>query len=187
MFYAQNPAEWVSHLERLQEGRHFLGEFRGYLDEFGWRSDAFELADPTWRENPRIPLNTLQGYISLSVEADPDVRFQEAIRTRERLLAQTRQRLAGDPGKLARFNELYEMARHYLVLTEDHNFYINQMGDSVLRLPLLELGRRLVCQGALADQHDVFLLYLIEIRVWVDTLAVLSDLSGGKIDRHQDR
>jgi hypothetical protein len=187
MFEAQNPAEWVSHLERLQEGRHFLGEFRGYLDEFGWRSDAFELADPTWRENPRIPLNTLQGYISLSVEADPDVRFQEAIRTRERLLAQTRQRLAGDPGKLARFNELYEMARHYLVLTEDHNFHINQMGDSVLRLPLLELGRRLVCQGALADQHDVFLLYLVEIRVWVDTLAVLSDLSGGKIDRHQDR
>src|SRR5215211_9284280 len=100
MFEAQNPAEWVSHLERLQEGRHFLGEFRGYLDEFGWRSDAFELADPTWRENSRIPLNTLQSYISLSVEADPDVRFQEAIRTHERMLAQTRQRLAGDPGKL---------------------------------------------------------------------------------------
>jgi rifampicin phosphotransferase len=38
------------------------------------------------------------------------------------------------------------------------------MGDSVLRLPLLELGRRLVCQGALADQNDVFLLYLVEIR-----------------------
>jgi len=38
------------------------------------------------------------------------------------------------------------------------------MGDSALRLPLLELGRRLVCQGALADQHDVFLLYLVEIR-----------------------
>jgi hypothetical protein len=64
MFEAQDPTQLVSHLERLEEGRHFLGEFRGYLDEFGWRSDAFELVDPTWRENPRIPLNTLQGYIS---------------------------------------------------------------------------------------------------------------------------
>lgn len=164
MFEAQDPTQLASHLERLEEGRHFLGEFRGYLDEFGWRSDAFELADPTWRENPRIPLNTLQGYISLGEEADPDVRFQEAIQTREWLLAQTRQRLAGDPEKLARFNELYEMARHNLVLTEDHNFYIDQMGDSVLRLPLLELGRRLVRRGALADQNDVFLLYLVEIR-----------------------
>ena len=164
IFEAQDPAELLPALERLEEGRQFLEEFRGYLDEFGWRSDAFELADPTWRENPRIPLNTLQGYISLGEEADPDVRFQEAIRTREQLLAQTRQRLAGDPEKLARFNELYEMARHNLVLTEDHNFYIDQMGDSVLRLPLLELGRRLVNQGAFDDQNDVFLLYLAEIR-----------------------
>ena len=78
------------------------------------------------------------------------------VQTREQLLAQARQRLAGDPEKLARFNELYEMARHNLVLTEDHNFYIDQMGDSVLRLPLLELGRRLVRQGALADAERRF-------------------------------
>jgi rifampicin phosphotransferase len=164
LFEARGPSQLVAHLERSEEGRQFLGEFRAYLDEFGWRSDAFELADPTWRENPRIPLNTLQGYISLGDEADPDLRFQEAVGTRERLLAQTRQRLVGNPEKLARFNELYDMARHNLVLTEDHNFYIDQMGDSVLRLPLLELGRRLVRQGALGDQSDVFLLYLAEIR-----------------------
>jgi rifampicin phosphotransferase len=164
VFGEQDPAQLVSHLERSEEGRQFLVEFRSYLDEFGWRSDAFELADPTWRENPRIPLNTLQGYVSLGEEADPGLRFREAVRTRERLLARARQRLAGDPGKQARFNELYEMGRHNLVLTEDHNFYIDQMGDSILRPPLLELGRRLVRRGALADQNDVFLLYLVEIR-----------------------
>jgi pyruvate,water dikinase len=154
----------VSHLERSEEGRNFLGEFRAYLDEFGWRSDAFELADPTWRENPLIPLNTLQGYIALGEDADPDVRFQEAVRTRERLLAQTRERLAADPERLARFNELYDMGRHNLMLTDDHNYYIDQVGDSILRPPLLEIGRRLVRQGSLADANDVFLLYLAEIR-----------------------
>ena len=56
IFEAQDPPS-CSLLERFEEGRRFLEEFRGYLDEFGWRSDAFELADPTWRENPRIPLN----------------------------------------------------------------------------------------------------------------------------------
>jgi pyruvate,water dikinase len=49
-------------------------------------------------------------------------------------------------------------------LTEDHNFYIDQVGDAILRPPVLEMGRRLVRQGALADEHDVFLLYLAEIR-----------------------
>ena len=154
----------VAHLERSDEGRNFLREFRAYLDEFGWRSEAFELADPTWREDPTVPLNTLQGYISLDEDADPDVRFQAAVQTRERLLDQARQRLAGDPEKLARFNELYDMGRHNLVLTDDHNYYIDQVGDAILRLLLLEIGRRLVRQGALADDNDVFLLYLAEIR-----------------------
>jgi phosphohistidine swiveling domain-containing protein len=162
-FEAWDPSALVSQLEDFEEGRRFLAEFRSYLDEFGWRSDAFELADPTWRENPRIPFNTLQGYIALGEEADPDRRFQEAVQTRERLLTQARQRLAGDTEKRARLNELYEMGRHNLVLTEDHNFYIDQMGDAVLRLPLLELGRRLMRQGALAEERDVFLLYLAEI------------------------
>ena len=83
LFEEQEPAQLVSHLERSDEGSNFLQEFRAYLDEFGWRSEAFELADPTWRENPTIPLNTLQGSISLDDDADPDVRFHAAVQTRE--------------------------------------------------------------------------------------------------------
>lgn len=168
VFEEREPAQMVAYLEGSEQDGAFLQEFHAYLDEFGWRSDAFELADPTWREQPLIPLNTLQGYIALGDDADPEVRFQEAVRTRERLLAQARQRLADNPQKLARFNELYDMARHNLVLTDDHNFYIDQVGDAITRLPILELGRRLVHQGALADANDVFLLYLVEIRAGLD-------------------
>jgi len=164
VFEEREPSELVAHLERSDEGRDFLREFRAYLAEFGWRSDAFELADPTWRENPTIPLNTLQGYISLDDGADPAVRFRAAVQTRERLLGQAREQLAGSPDQLGRFNELYGMARHYVPLTEDHNFYIDQVGDSVLRLPILEIGRRLVQQGVLTDEHDIFLLHLADIR-----------------------
>ena len=37
----------VSHLEGSEVGRALLGDFRAYLDEFGWRSDVFELSDKT--------------------------------------------------------------------------------------------------------------------------------------------
>src|SRR5207249_4700234 len=103
-------------------------------------------------------------YIALGEHADPDVRFQASVQTRERLMGQARQQLAGDPEKLACFNELYDMGRHNLVLTDDHNYYIDQVGDAILRFLLLAIGRRLVLQGALADEHDVFLLDLAEIR-----------------------
>ena len=141
-----------------------MAEFKVYLDEFGWGNEAFELADPSWRENPTIPLNTLQGYISLGEDADHDVRFHETVRTRESLLGQARRRLAGQPEKLAPFNELYDMDRPNLILTDDHNYCIDQIGDSILRPPIFEIGRRLVRQGALANENDVFLLYQTEIR-----------------------
>ena len=163
-FEEMEPKDLISHLERSDQGRRFVSEFRDYLEEFGWRSDAFELSDPTWREHPLIPVNALQGYIHLDEEGDPDVCFQDAVQQRERLLAQARERLAPNPEKLARFNELYEAARYYLNVTEDHNFYIDQVGHGVMRLPVLEVGRRLVLHGAITDENEVFMLFLAEIR-----------------------
>ena len=154
----------VSHLEGSEEGQAFLGDFRAYLDEFGWRSDVFELSDKTWREDPIIPLNTLQGYVLLDDSADPDARYQEAVRLREELLARARERLANDPEKLGQFNGMYEAARHDLPITENHNYYIDQIGDAVMRLPILELGRRLVARGTMAQEDDVFMLYLADVR-----------------------
>jgi pyruvate,water dikinase len=123
----------------------------------------FEPADKTWREDPAIPLNALQGYIRLREADDPDVRYKSSIETRERLLVEARKQLASEPSKLARFNELHDMARHYLPITENHNFYIDQIGIAVLRLPLLEIGERLVRKGVAADADSVFMLYRKEI------------------------
>jgi pyruvate,water dikinase len=163
-FAETETSDLVTGLEGSDEGRKFLDDLRIYLDEFGWRSDAFELSDPTWREDPTIPLNTLQGYMYLDDDADPEVRFQEAVERRHELLDRARQRLAAEPEKLAQFDQLYEMARHYLPITENHNYYIDQVGNGIMRLPFMELGRRLVNRGTLADAGDVFFLYLDEAR-----------------------
>ncbi len=152
-------------LAKSADGRAFLGELQDYLHEYGWRSDqVYDIADPTWIEDRSIPLNTLQGYIHLGDEADPDLALEGAIKRKEELLAQRRTELAGDPEKLARFNHLHEAARWNLTLTEDHNFWIDQMGITLLRRPALELGRRMVERGTLADANDIFYLYLDDIR-----------------------
>ena len=131
---------------------------------FGWRNDAFfELADPTWREDPTRPLAAIQGQLALTVDADPDVHFGRAARERNELVQSARCRMAGDPAALARFDELYAQARSYLAIDEDHNFYIDQMGNVGLRRPLLEIGRRLASRGAIAVPEHVFLLHLDEV------------------------
>jgi pyruvate,water dikinase len=164
LFAETPPSGRIAALEGCLEGRSLLADLRSHLDEFGWRIDAIlELAEPTWREDLRIPLNALHGLVGLDETGDPEERLQRTAEQRERLLAQARARLAGDPERLARFDTLYAPARNHVVLDEDHNVYIDQMGNAGLRFPVLELGRRLVGRGALDLLDDVFMLTMAEI------------------------
>ncbi len=180
LFEQTDTHDLMSILEGSDEGKAWLKDFNAYLEEFGWRSDVFELADPTWRENPIIPLNTLQGYIRVGEDGNPDTKFKAAVTLREELLAQARGRLAGDPEKLAEFNHHYDGAKHYLTITEDHNYYIDQVGNGVMRLPILELGRRLAAKGSIAEQTDVFHLYRPEIRA-----GLAGTNQGGLVSRRK--
>lgn len=168
IFASYEPSEIPARLEESDEGRAFHADLTAYLDEFGWRSDVFELADRTWREDPTIPLNTLQGYMDLDDSHDPEKRYQEAVALRERLVAQAQERLGDQPEKLAEFNNLHDMAKHYLTLTEDHNFWIDQVGNAIVRKAGVEFGRRLVEANAIDDSGDVFWLYREEIARGLD-------------------
>jgi phosphohistidine swiveling domain-containing protein len=164
VFQNSAPVRLAEVLAQTEEGRAFLRELRGYLETFGWRNDAiFELADPTWREDPARALAAIRGQLALPADADPDAQLQRAAGARDELMRRARGRLAGDPAVLARFDELYAHARCYLAIDEDHNFYIDQMGNAGLRLPILAMGRRLARYGAIAAPGDVFLLHLDEI------------------------
>ena len=162
-FESLAPGELLPALEKSDAGRAFLAELRAYLDEFGWSSDVFELAEPTWRENPAIPLNAIQGYLFLGDEHDPANQFAQSVKQRNALLARARERLQSDPAKLEHFEALYDAAHLFLNVTEDHNYYIDQIGNTVMRLPILELGARLAARGAIAVRDDVFLLYVPEL------------------------
>jgi len=74
----------VPALEATPEAAAFLAAFRAYLEHWGWRADAiYEFGEPTWREDPSIPLNTLQGFIRLGEEGDPDRQYRIAVARRE--------------------------------------------------------------------------------------------------------
>ncbi|MDP6606534.1 MAG: hypothetical protein QF664_09795 [Dehalococcoidia bacterium] len=48
VFESTEPAELPAKLEESAEGQALASALSEYLEEFGWRSDVFELADPTW-------------------------------------------------------------------------------------------------------------------------------------------
>jgi pyruvate,water dikinase len=62
------------------------------------------------------------------------------------------------------FQQVLAGAQQYLPVQEDHNFYIDQVGLSVQRVPALEAGRRLAASGRIAKPEDVFFLHYDELQ-----------------------
>jgi rifampicin phosphotransferase len=176
IFEEVEPGAMLAALEGSPEGKAFLKELLSYLDEFGWRSDGiYEIGDATWREEPAIPLNTIQGYLRLRDEDNPELTLEQAAKRREGLTARAREVLAHDPAKLQHFAALMDAAKHNLRVTEDHSFWIDQMGTATLRRFCLAAGQRLEERGVLSRTDDVFLLYKAELR---EALAGRGDWKG---------
>jgi rifampicin phosphotransferase len=141
----------------------FWDDMQRYLQEYGWRSDAFELADSAWIEDPSVPLAALQDMLDAPDDADPARKEQTCREERERLVAEALARLDGNEAKPI-FQMLLGVSQQYLPIQENHNFYIDQMNTVLLRRPLLDAGRRLAEAGAIAARDDVFYLRYEELR-----------------------
>ena len=106
VFASTAPEGLIDALGKSDEGRAFLGELHGFLDEYGWRSDAvYDMGDITWREEPAIPLAAMSSYLGLGDEADPEVLFNKAVAKREGLMANARvdpRFRSGAPGEVRR-------------------------------------------------------------------------------------
>ena len=96
------------------------------------------------------------------------IQFNRAVARREELTAKIRAKLADDPDKLAEFEELFDAAQYAYPLTEDHAFYIDQMGVVLFRRFVRAVGAALARNGCIAEGDDVFFLFDREVR---DTMA----------------
>ncbi len=165
LFEELDPRTILGALEQSDEGEALLVGLRAYLNEYGWRSDGiYEIGDATWREDPAIPLNTIQGYMRLGEDNDPGLSLERAKARREELTRIARDKLASDPAKLDRFDELMEAAKYNTRVTEDHSFWIDQMGIAAFRELCLKVGARLGASSVLDQPEDVFFLYVDELR-----------------------
>ena len=164
LFLEKASNEVLEALDKTDDGRAFRSQLDDFLLEFGWRSDAvYDLADIPWREDPSIALASIAALMELDDSEDPERLYQHRVQAREELLAKARAKLADDPEKLAKFDELYEAARYSFPLTEDHAFYIDQLGVGVFRRFVLAVGERLVEKGVFDSPDDVFFLYRDEV------------------------
>jgi len=156
------PSDAHRALAESADGRAFHDAVEEFLDLYGWRSNELDVAAPTWKEDPTTVYKLIREYAARD-DYDPEEEFRSLVAARQAREKLAFQEIGGGEAE-ATFRMALAGAQQYLPIQEDHNFWIDQQGVAVQRVPVLEAGRRLVDSGRIEDAADVFLLRYGELQ-----------------------
>lgn len=138
--------------------------FREHLDLYGHAVYNLDFATPVATDDPSTLLATVKFYLR-GQGTDPHERQRLLTRRREELTEQVAARLG--PRRRAAFLRLLRWAQDTAPVREDALADVG-LAWPLLRQMLLELGRRLVASGVIAEPADVFWLRVQEVRTAVE-------------------
>ncbi len=140
LLYGEAPAD-----ERLAELRARVPAVDEYIGAVGFRIAAgFDLTNPTVVERPDLVL----GRLSAAFGYDADHSTERA----DMLAAELRDAVPED--QRANFDDLLAEARLVYRLRDERGLYSDSSAVGLMRLALIELGRRLYERGRIGFQYD---------------------------------
>ncbi len=159
----ERPVDVRSKLEGVADGLEFRALLDSYLEVYGQRNESFDEFDfPTWQEDPRFVLFLLRSYVDGTEDASPAALHAKTAELREQTTREAEDRLS-DAEQVEEFRVAQRAAQAHTILSEDHNYHIDQRGHVAARAACLALGDRLSAQGSVDQPSDVFYLHKAEI------------------------
>jgi pyruvate,water dikinase len=126
---------------------------------------GFYHSDKVWLENLEIPLSFIAGYMAKARRGESLERPAEEIATeRDRIVSEYAELLGSDEDRAA-FSGKLGLARTVFPYVENHNFYVEHWGHSIVWRKMRELGGIFVKEGFFRNADDVFLLGRNEVPV----------------------
>jgi phosphohistidine swiveling domain-containing protein len=145
--------------ERLAELRRRIPAVDDYMRAAGYRLAAgFDLTNPTIGERPDIVLDRIRACL----DHDRDAAARRADEVEQEL------RAAVPDEHRDEFDELLAEARFVYRLRDERGLYSDSAAVGLLRLALIELGRRLFESGRISFMYDTLDLHAAEIDALLD-------------------
>lgn len=145
--------------DRMAELRRLVPALDEYMRGSGFRLAAgFDLTNPTIGERPDVVL----GRLGAALEHDHD-----DARERAESLANELREVIGDEHR-AEFDDLLAEARFVYRLRDERGLYSDSAAAGLMRLALIELGRRLFEQGRIGFMYDTLDVTADEIDALLD-------------------
>jgi len=161
-FNNQNSEEVITELEKSDQGSKWLGEYREFLLEHGWRCERMHAYDtPAWVEKPSLAIGQIKMLMSSDV-FPADVERARVVKEREKAIGRVLEKVPG-PQRQA-FEVLMKAARKSGYWSEDHTYYCDFYIGAMGRWIVTEFGRRFAEAGCIDDPDDIHFLHPNEIR-----------------------
>jgi phosphohistidine swiveling domain-containing protein len=149
-------------ISETDSGREFLTEWNRFMSLHGHHCRGeLELYNKRWFETPDYILQFVRSHITQMDKIDPVQNFEKAAQQREQLEQQCRRQLR-NPIERTIFNHLLSRVQNGSVFRENIKSEIIKL-FTALRILLLELGKRLIDEGILKKDDDIFFLKINEI------------------------
>jgi pyruvate,water dikinase len=147
----------VLEAEAGPDERRFLEQFDQFLRDYGSRGqNEYDPRAPSWEVEPRIALAAIDLMRKSDDSQAPILRRKASVAERDRVAAEIREKLAGDPDTAGTFEAALRSAQLFLAGRERAKtncvMVINE-----LRMAFYEYGRRLVERGLIEDVEQVFM------------------------------
>ena len=153
----------------------FHQQFLSFLREFGYRGPSeWDLGADSWETRPALPLALIDRMRHLDDAHSPAARRAIAAEAAEKAFAQAIGGLAGNAEAQATLRMATDSARRFAAWRElGKANCIKVLNES--RVALRELGRRLVHEGALDDEAQVFMALDEELDLLVIDPALVTE------------
>jgi len=172
-------AEFFAELEKYEDGRNFLAEYQPWLAKRGHRGHADRDSwFPRRADDPMIDYNSFRAILS-SPSEDPRA-MEESLRAKRKdreadVHASIRRQPLGTI-KLQLFKLVHDYSLRFLAFRDNEREYLDNLTYTQRRC-FLELGRRMLDRGLIAERDDVWFLGVEE------NFDVLFGKSGQKLAR----
>jgi pyruvate,water dikinase len=119
---------------------------------------GFYHSDKVWMEHLEIPLGFIRSYVAKVRRGESLERPLAAVSTeRDRIVAEYSELIGSDEDR-GTFEAKLGLARTVFPYVENHNFYVEHWGHSIIWRKMRDLGGLMVKEGFFAEPDDVFLL-----------------------------
>ncbi len=136
----------------------FLGRFEQFLFDHGSRAqNEYDLRSASWEVRPRSALAAIDLMRKSDESQSPATRHAASVVERDRILAELRPKIAGDPETAGMFEAGLRSAQVFLAGRERAKTNVVRVINE-MRMALREFGRRFVERGVIDEIEQIFML-----------------------------